>query len=234
MVTRGASIEKRGRAEGLARGAAAAHRVRKVPVFRYAEAMPRSTRAGHSSEEVDALCDGLASPQPRTRYGSAKTLLLVSEQEPALLYPRFDFFARLREGESRVLSWNAMRILGNLARADGEGRIEKLLDRYLAPITGRELIAAANTMQGAAEIARAKPHLAERIAKEILKVRRAQYATPECRNVAAGHAIQSLDRFFEHVPKKRPVVAFVESELANARPATRKKAEKFLKKWGGV
>jgi hypothetical protein len=155
-------------------------------------AMPCSTRevsrAGHSPEDVDALCDGLASPQPRTRYGSAKLLLLLSEQEPALLYPRFDFFARLMEGEARVLRWNATRILGNLARADGDGRIEKLLDGYLAPITGSELIAAANTIQGAAEIARAKPHLADRIAKEILKVSRAHYATPECRNVAAGHA----------------------------------------------
>jgi len=188
-------------------------------------------RAGHSPEEVDALCDGLASPQPPTRYGSAKLLLLLSGQDPGLLYPRFDFFARLMEGEARVLRWNASRILGNLARADGEGRIEKLLDRYLAPITGSEMIAAANTMQGAAEIARAKPHLADRIAKEILKVSRAHYATPECRNVAAGHAIRALDRFFEHVQKRKPVLAFVESELANPRPATRNKAARFLKKW---
>jgi hypothetical protein len=155
----------------------------------------------------------------------------MSEQEPDLLYPRFDFFARLMEGEARVLRWNSSRILGNLACADCEGKIEKLLDRYLAPITGGEMIAAANTMQGAAGIACAQPHLAGRIAQAILKVSRAQYATSECRNIAAGHAIQSLDRFFEHVRNKKPVLAFVESELSNPRPATRKKAEKFCKKW---
>jgi hypothetical protein len=197
-------------------------------------AMPCSTRAVSradcSSEQVDALCDGLASPQARTKYGSAKELRRLSEVDPGLLYPRFDFFARLMTGETRILRWDATRILGNLARVDSRGRIEKLLDRYLAPITGSELIGAANAIQGAADIARAKPHLADRIAKEILKVSRAHYATPECRNVAAGHAIESLDRFFEHVQKKKPVLAFVESELANPRPATRKKAEKFLKK----
>jgi hypothetical protein len=53
----------------------------------------------------------------------------------------------------------------HLARADSEGRIEKLLDRYLAPIAGHELIAAANAIQGAADIALAKPHLADRIAR---------------------------------------------------------------------
>jgi hypothetical protein len=186
-----------------------------------------------SAEQVNALCDGLASPQARTKYGSAKQLIRLSEQDPDLLYPRFDFFTNLMEGETRVLRWNSSRILGHLARADSEGRIEKLLERYHAPITGHELIAAANTIQGAGDIALAKPHLADRIATEIIKVNRARYATPECRNVAAGHAIQALDRFFEHIQNKMPVLAFVESQLDNPRPATRKKAEKFWAKWAG-
>jgi hypothetical protein len=190
--------------------------------------MPCST-----AEQVNALCDGLASPQARTKYGSAKLLRRLAEQDPDLLYSRFDFFARLMEGETRILRWDSSRILGSLARADNEGRIEKLLDRYLAPITGNELIAAANAIQGAADIALAKPHLADRIAQEILKVSHAHYATTECRNVAAGHAVQSLDRFFEHIRNKEPVLEFVESQLDNPRPATRKKAEKFWGKWAG-
>jgi len=124
--------------------------------------MPCST-----AEQVNALCDGLASPQARTKYGSAKLLRRLSEQDPGLLYPRFDFFAHLMEGETRILRWDSSRILGHLARVDSEGRIDKLLDRYLAPIAGNELIAAANAIQGAADIARSKPHLADRIATEI-------------------------------------------------------------------
>lgn len=189
-------------------------------------AMPCST-----AEQVDALCDGLTSPQARTKYGSAKLLRRLSEEDPGLLYPRFDFFARLMEGETRILRWDSSRILGHLARVDSEGRIDNMLDRYLAPITGKELIGAANAIQGAADIALAKPHLADRIAREILKVGRAHYSTPECRNVAAGHAIQAFDRFFEHIQKKKRVLAFVQSELQNPRAATRKKAEKFCKKW---
>jgi len=190
--------------------------------------MPCST-----AEQVNTLCDGLASPEARTKYGSAKQLCRLSEQDPDLLYPRFDFFVHLLGGEIRILRWNSSRILGHLARVDSEGRIDKLLDRYLAPITGHELIAAANTIQGAADIALAKPHLADRIAREIVKVGRANYATPECRNVAAGHAIQALDRFFEHIQNKKAVLAFVESQLKNSRPATRKKAERFWAKWAG-
>jgi hypothetical protein len=132
--------------------------------------MPCSTRevpcVNHSPEQIDALCDGLASPQARTKYAAAKTLRQLSEQEPALLYPRFDFFAQLMMGPTRILGWEARRILGNLARVDDEGRIEKWLDRYLAPITGDEMIGAANAAEGAAGIALAKPHLARRISSD--------------------------------------------------------------------
>ena len=184
-------------------------------------------------EQVNTLCDGLASPEARTKYGSAKQLRHLSEQDPGLLYPRFDFFAQLMSGEARILRWDSSRILAHLARVDSEGRIDKLLDRFLAPIAGHEMIGAANAIQGAADIALAKPHPADRIAREIVRVRHAHYATPECRNIAAGHAIQALDRFFEHIQKKAPVLAFVESQLNNPRPATRKKAEKFWAKWAG-
>ncbi len=160
-------------------------------------------------------------------------LLRLSEQDPELLSPRFDFFAGLLDSDARILRWNASRIVGNLARADHAGQIEPLLDHFLAPIRGREMIAAANTIQGAAAIALAKPHLSGRIANEILKVRRARYATPECRHIAIGHAIQALDRFFEHIPYKRPVLAFVKSQQESPRPATRRKAQKFWKKRQG-
>jgi len=181
--------------------------------------------------QIDELCDALADSSPRVKYGSAKALLRVSEEAPEALYPRFDFFARLLDGDNTILRWNATRILGNLAYADCQAKIEKLFDHFFAPIRGKEMIGAANTIQAAAAIALAQPHLAGRIAAEILKVGRARYATPECRNVAIGHAIQSLDRFFALIPDKKPVLAFVRRQRANPRSATCKKAELFLKKW---
>ena len=93
------------------------------------------------------------------------------------------------------------------------------------------MIAAANVMQAAAVIATVQPHLADELAAGILTVGRAKYGTEECRNVAIGHAIQSFDRFFACIPRKRAVISFVRRQLDNPRPATRRKAEKFLKKW---
>ncbi len=63
------------------------------------------------------------------------------------MYPRFDFLSHLMESGNRILQWNARRILGHLASVDSEGRIEQLLDRYLAPVTGHEMISPANAIQ---------------------------------------------------------------------------------------
>jgi len=114
---------------------------------------------------------------------------------------------------------------------DCEDKLDARFDRFFAPVTGHELIDAANVITAAAQIALAKPGLGDRIAAEILKVERASYRMPECRNVALGHALKSLDRFFPHVTQRGPVIEFVKKQIANPRPATRRKAERFLKRW---
>lgn len=188
---------------------------------------------GMVPQRLDALVAGLDSPTARVRYGSLKALKLMSEQAPELLYPRFDFFVRLLDSDNAFMRWDSTRILGNLAAADRDNKVEKVLDKCLAPVLGHRMIGAANAIGAAAKIALAKPRLAGRIATKILAVERASYATAECRNVAIGHAIKSFDEFFPLVKNKRPVLEFVRRQLANTRPATRKKAERFLKKMEG-
>jgi hypothetical protein len=96
------------------------------------------------------------------------------------------------------------------------------------------MIGAAAAIRGAATIALAKPHLADRLARAILGVRRAVYEREECHNVAIGHAIESLERFFEGIADKKAVVEFVRAQRENPRPATRRKALRFLGKHASV
>lgn len=182
-------------------------------------------------QRIDALFGGLGSKTARVKYGSAKTLRTVSEQAPDLLYPRWDAVVRLLDCDNAFLRWGATRMLGNLAAVDRDDKLEAVFDRFFAPISGPEMVGAANAIVAAAGIAQAKPHLADRIVKKILKVERASYQRPECRNVAIGHAITSFDKWFGHVKSRRPVLAFVARQLDNPRPATRKKAQRFLKRW---
>ena len=179
---------------------------------------------------LPALLEGLDAAEAPVKFGCAKVLRLISETEPAMLYPHVDLFIGLFQSENAFLQWDAIRIVANLAAVDEGGRIEQILSDYLEPIRGTVMITAANTIQGAATIALAKPALADTIARAILKVQWAKYQTDECRNVAIGHAIESLDRFFHRMGHQKEVLEFVRHETNNSRNATRKKAVEFLKK----
>jgi hypothetical protein len=180
---------------------------------------------------IEELLDALHSPKPRIRYGAAKALRQCSVETPQQLYPHFDRFVELADGENTILRWTSQRILGNLAAADRDGRCDAVLDRFLAPILRHQLIDASNTIASAGQMARAQPHLADRIAAQFLKVSRATYATPECRNVAIGHALRELNGFLQHVSNRRQVLAFARRQLDNPRAPTRRCAERLLARW---
>jgi len=197
-----------------------------------ADLAPIARKAASKPEVLAEVFEGLRADRPRVKFGCAKVLRLVSENDPEALYPHFDRVVALLESDNKILQWTAIIAIGNLATVDREGRIEKIAARYLEPIRGPVMITAANVMGGAAKIALAKPRLADKIAREILKVEAAQYQTPECRNVALGHSINSLAQFFAHLRKRQAVVDMVRRQLHNPRQATRRKAERFLKRYG--
>jgi len=183
-------------------------------------------------ELLSQVFEGLNVPKAAIKFGCEKTLRLISEKAPQLLYPHYDFFVALLDSENSFLRWGAIHTLGNLAAVDSQNRFEEVFEKYFAPIPGPALIPAANAIGGAARIAKARPELTPRITAELLKVEQASYQTPECRNVALGQAIDSFDAFFDNVEDKEAVLAMVERQLANTRNATRKRAERFLKRHG--
>jgi hypothetical protein len=180
---------------------------------------------------LQEVIEGLNAKPARVKYGCAKALRVVSEERPDLLYPKFDYFARLLGHENKIFQWEAIFVLSRLARADAKDKFNAIFDRYFAPIPGPVMITAANVISASAQIARAKPNLADRIASEVLKVAQARYQTAECRNVAIGHAILAFGEFLGLIEDRAPVLAFVRKQTRNSRPATRKKAEQFLKRF---
>jgi hypothetical protein len=195
-----------------------------------ADAERVAARVRREPERIATLIEGLRAETAPVKFGSSKVLRCLSEVSPDLLYSRFDFFARQMDSPNSFLAWDAARIVANLAAVDTEGRVERLIDRYLAPIAGPQMIAAATAMAGGATIALAKPHLAERIAAAILGVECAAYRTDECVNIAKGHAVVAFERFYRLLECKEEVRAFVGRQLLNPRSGTRSKAGRWLKK----
>ena len=184
-------------------------------------------------ELIEELVQGLMASKGTLRYGCEKVLRLISEQQPELVYPFFDRYVELLGSKNSFLQWGAILTIGNLAAVDSDRRFEAIFRKYYAPITGPVMVTAANIIRSSAKIISAKPELAQKITRAILKVEKAEFQrhgeeSPECRNVAVGQAIDTFDQVFDKIENKKSVVRFVKRQLGNPRPAVAKKAKAFL------
>ena len=182
-------------------------------------------------ELLSDVFNGLEAKKASLKSGSEKVLRIISEKKPELLYPKIDFFIKNLNNENNFLKWGAIRVIGNLTTVDNKNRFEAIFDKYFSPISGPVLITANNIIETSAKIVVAKPALVDKITKELLKVENATYKTDECQNIALGKMIETFGIYFNKIEDKEPVIQLVKNQLNNSRNSTRKKAEKFLKKF---
>ncbi|MFC2012092.1 hypothetical protein ACFLVU_03065 [Chloroflexota bacterium] len=185
-------------------------------------------------ELLPVVMEGMSAPRANPKFKCAKILRMVSEKNPRLLYPHFDYFAGFLGGENTILMWNAMDILGNLATVDTEGKFDLLFDRFYKFLDKGSLITAGHVVASSGKIARAKPYFEKRITEELLRVKEIPLPTEECRRILGGGTIEVFGEYFEQAENKPEILSFVESHLKSTRNSTKKKAEAFLKKYGSV
>ena len=187
-----------------------------------------------NSSLISQLVEVLKVEKSSKKFAYEKTLRRISEKKPELIYPYFDTYTALLDSENSFLKWGAILTMANLTAVDSKNKFEEIFKLFYKPVRGQDMITAANTIGCSPVIARAKPELAEKIANEILKVEKTNFLykgepSPECRNVAIGHAIDAFDQFFDRVASQKKIVNFVERQLGNTRKQVVKKAERFLR-----
>jgi hypothetical protein len=179
---------------------------------------------------LSGVIEGITSDKPQIKYKSGKILMLLSEEHPEILYPKWDHFVDLLSSENTFMKSIGIKILSNLARVDSRNKFDEIFDKFYGLLNDESMITAASVVGHSGTIAKAKPKLQNRITNRLLGIDKTHHSS-ECRNIIKGKAILSFDEFFEEAKNKKKIIEFVRRELKNTRPATRMKAEKFLKKW---
>jgi hypothetical protein len=185
---------------------------------------------------LPVLLQGTCSPKAAVRYGCAKVLMDLSAEHPEKLYPYMDAFIALLDSKYRILTWNALAIIANLAKVDREQKFDAVFDKYYSFLSNDYMVTVANTVGNSGKIALAKPYLIPRITVELLKVENVSvnpHLTEECKRVIAEQAVGTFDLFLDKVEEKekKKVLAFVERQLDSSRRTLRTKAADFVKKW---
>jgi hypothetical protein len=184
---------------------------------------------------IPELINGISSLKPAIRYGCAKILMDLSEEQPEKLYPYMDFFIRLLESKYRILTWNALITLANLTKVDTEKKFDSIFNVYFSLLDDEYMVTVANVVGNSGKIALAKPYLIEKITEKLLQLENLStmpHLTTECKRVIIEHAIKSFDLFYPQIQQKENVLSFVKKYLKSSRKSLKKEAEGFLKRWG--
>lgn len=180
------------------------------------------------------LFKGTSSSKATIRYGCAKVLVEFSEKHPEKLYPYLNQIVELLESKHRILIWNGLAIIANLAKVDREKKIDALFDKFYGFLKADYMVTVANVVGYSAKIALAKPDLAQKITAGLLKVgslKTTPHLTEECKRVIVQHAIETFDAYYGSIQDKASVITFVKRQLGSSRASLNKAAERFLKKW---
>ncbi len=186
---------------------------------------------------LPTIVSGLSSEKAAIRYGCASILTDLCEAHPKELYPYMDTFIGLLGSRHRILTWNGLAAIANLAAVDTENKLDAIFDMYFGLLRDEYLVTVANVVANSAKIAASKPHLVPEIARRLLavgEISTTPHLTEECKRVIAEKAIQSFSTFFDRLDdkQKREVTSFAKSHLDSPRKTLQREARGFVDKWG--
>jgi hypothetical protein len=201
----------------------------------------RSMTAGELFQTVEKdwtllpqLLQGVSLSKAAIRYGCSRVLMDLSEAHPTKLYPFLDPIIDLLDSKYRIITWNALTMIANLARVDAEKKVDAVFDKYYSFLNNEYMVTVANVVAGSGKIALAKPYLVDKITNELLKVDNVSltpHLTEECKRVIAEKTIETFDVFFDKITQKSRVISFATKHTSSSRKTLRVTAKNFLKKW---
>lgn len=165
------------------------------------------------------------------RYNCFKVLLQISENQPQILYPEWNYFMELMSSDNSYHRIAAINIIGNLVSADSENRFERIFNRYFNLLDDKSMITAIYLTRSAGKIAKSKSHLQKRITERLLNIDKTHHEQDRKDLIKSG-AIESFEEYFEESHDKQKILAFVEKQLECLSPKTKKIAKAFLSKYG--
>ena len=187
-------------------------------------------KALKDKKTLSGLLEGIQSKKETIRYNSFKVLMRLSEEHPEVLYPEWDFFVAMLDSPNSYWRLSAVRLIANLTKADKKNKFEKIFEQYYN-LLNDSVIVAIYLVGDSGKIAQAKPKLQMKITNKLLSIDKTQQ---KHKDLIKGSALLAFGQYFKQIKNKKKIIDFAKSLLKGESPKTRKIAQEFLKKWGGI
>lgn len=154
-----------------------------------------------SDEELfRELMSGIKSKDNTTRSNSFQTLLLISEQKPEFLYPKWNYFQDMLESSNNYHKYIAIYILANLTQADDEEKFESIFDEYYGILAGSKVMNASHVALNSPIIYKNKPKLRSRIIDQLLNIDTLHQGRQK--ELVKAYAIEALRKIYPDADDK--------------------------------
>lgn len=187
-----------------------------------------ASKAIKDDEILSALLEAILSKKDEIRFTGHQVLLKISESNPEILYPKWDYLAGLLDSANHYHRYIAINLLANLVKVDHENKFEACFDRYFDNIAGERTMVAGQAALNAGKIARAKPNLQAKITDILLNINLIHKGKQT--ELIKAYAIEALNSYFEEAEERAKILDFVRAQLKSDSPKTRKAAKEFLNK----
>ncbi len=187
------------------------------------------SKKGIDTEKLSEALEGVLSKKDEIRSNSFKILTHVSEEQPKVLYPKWDYLAGLLDSDNHYQRYISISILANLAVVDTKNKFEKIFDKYFSNIEGDRTMVAGQAALNSGKIAKVKPNLQTKITNRLLNIDKTHRGKQI--DLIKAYVIEAFNEYFEESSDKKKILGFVKAQLESKSPKTKKLANDFLKKW---
>jgi hypothetical protein len=185
-------------------------------------------KKGIEAEKLSKALEGILSKKDEIRSNSFKVLMHLSEEQPKVLYPKWDYLANLLDSNNHYQRYISINILANLAVVDTQNKFDKIFDKYFSNIDGDRTMVAGQAALNSGKIAKTKPNLQTKITNRLLNIEKTHKGKQI--ELIKAYTIEAFNEYFEESSDKNKILDFVEAQLKSESPKTRKLAMEFLKK----
>jgi hypothetical protein len=187
-------------------------------------------KAARDEKALTELFNDILSNKEKVRYASFQALLHLSETQPKVLYPTWDFFVGLLTGDHPSRKYIAIHILARLASVDRKKRFDKIFKEFYGLLDDPSVIPAAHVAGHSGMIALAKPHLQTRITNALLGIEETHHP-PHRKELVKAYAMRSFNEYIDQAKRKKPIIEFARKQRKSQSPSARKAAQRLLDRW---
>jgi hypothetical protein len=172
----------------------------------------------------------LKSSDPKVKYGFAKGLLKIGEENPEQLYTYLDDIVVLLKSENNVLKWTGIDLIGYLSAVDKGNKTDNQLIMLKKFLHGGYLITCNHAIFALGLIAQTRPQHKKKIIKELLVIEQDTFETDECKNIATGKVLEVFSQLLADIKADKDAIGFIQRATQNKRNSTKKRAIQLINK----